>query len=164
MGNLAVTYQNIADILSFETSNSELEQLLSHPSFDWDAIVSEGSRHLVLPALYCRLQSKKLLHVLPNDLKEYLEEITELNRERNSAILDQINIITEWFNKHNIEHAFLKGGALLALDCYDDIAERKCTTLPVRHTTTCGGSSPIRGCRGCGPDSGSGNAWSSLKK
>ncbi|WP_412560003.1 nucleotidyltransferase family protein [Winogradskyella sp. MIT101101] len=124
MGNLAVTYQNIADILSFETSNSELEQLLSHSSFNWDAIVSEGSRHLVLPALYCRLQSKELLHILPNDLNEYLEEITELNRERNSAILDQINIITEWFNKHNIEHAFLKGAALLALDCYDDIAER----------------------------------------
>lgn len=124
MGNLASTYQHIADILSFETSNLKLEKELMHPSFDWDAIVVEGSRHLVLPALYCRLQAKNLLHVLPKDLKTYLNEITSLNRTRNEAILSQVNSIAQLLNKHKIVHVFLKGAALLTLGCFKDNAER----------------------------------------
>ena len=65
MGAVSNTYHIIADILSFETLNSKLETTLSHKTFDWDAIVIEGSKHLVLPAVYCRLKSKQLLHLLP---------------------------------------------------------------------------------------------------
>lgn len=124
MGNLAITYQHIADILSFETPNSILEKDLSHPSFDWDAIVVEGSKHLVLPAIYCRLKAKQLLHLLPEDLNSYLEGITSINRNRNEAILSQVHDISHLLNAHNIDHVFLKGSALLALGCFDDNAER----------------------------------------
>jgi len=124
MGNLAITYQNIADILSFETPNSKLEKDLSHPAFDWDAIVIEGSKHLVLPAIYCRLKAKQLLHVLPEELHTYLEELTSINRNRNEALLSQVHSISKLLNEHQIEHAFLKGSALLALSCFADNAER----------------------------------------
>ena len=86
MGNLAITYQHIADILSFKSSISKLEHTLTKPNFDWDAIVVEGSRHLVLPAIYCRLKAKNLLHTLPKELENYLEEITSINRNRNKKI------------------------------------------------------------------------------
>ncbi|EDP71444.1 hypothetical protein FBALC1_03132 [Flavobacteriales bacterium ALC-1] len=124
MGNLAITYQHIADILSFETSTLKLEKTLTQPSFDWDAIVVEGSKHLVLPAIYCRLKAKQLLHVLPVDLINYLEHITSENRKRNSIILTQIGEISQLLNSHNIEFVFLKGAALLVLNCFSDIAER----------------------------------------
>jgi len=124
MGNLAITYQHIADILSFESSNPKLEKVLSDTSFDWDAIVIEGSRHLVLPAIYCRLKAKGLLNVLPEELNIYLEEITSINRNRNEAILRQVNSISELLNEHDIDHVFLKGSALLILGCYVDNAER----------------------------------------
>jgi len=124
MGNLAITYQHIADILSFETLNAKLEKTISHPSFNWDAIVIEGSRHLILPAIYCRLKSRQLLHTLPEELSNYLEELTSINRCRNKSILKQVDKISELFKKHNIEHVFLKGAALLKLDYYEDIAER----------------------------------------
>lgn len=124
MSALAKTYQHIADILSFETSARHLKQTLSNPSFDWDAIVIEGSKHLLLPALYCRLKAKELLTVLPEDLTRYLQEITALNRERNEAISHQVNTIATLFNKHHINHTFLKGSALLVHGCFDDIAER----------------------------------------
>lgn len=124
MGNLAITYQHIADILSFETPNPKLEKNLSHTSFDWDGIVIEGSRHLVLPAIYCRLKAKGLLHVLPEELNNYLEEITSINRNRNVAILCQVHSISDLLYKHDIDHVFLKGSALLALGCYADNAER----------------------------------------
>lgn len=124
MGNLAITYQHIANILSFTVSKSKLEETLKNPNFNWDAIVVEGSKHLVLPALYCRLKSKELLHVLPQELEIYLEEITSINRNRNTSILKQIHSISQLLNENKIEHVFLKGSALLALGCYEDNAER----------------------------------------
>lgn len=124
MNNLAITYQHIADILSFETSNTQLEKTLSNPSFNWEAIVKEGSKHYVIPAIYCRLKTKHLLHLLPEDLINYLEFITNENRKRNEIILIQIHSISKLLNSQNIEHAFLKGSALLILGCFEDIAER----------------------------------------
>ncbi len=124
MGNLAITYQHIADILSFATSKSKLEASLNNPSFDWDTIVVEGSKHLVLPAIYCRLEAKQLLHVLPKELENYLEEISNINRNRNKAILKQVHSISQLLNEYKIDHVFLKGSALLALGCYKDNAER----------------------------------------
>jgi hypothetical protein len=124
MGDLATTYHHIADILSFESNNKELEHSLSHPDFDWDDIVRQGSRHLVLPAIYCRLTAKQRLHLLPEDLDNYLKDITALNRSRNAAILEQIEALSTLFNRHHITHVFLKGAALLAGGFYEDNAER----------------------------------------
>jgi hypothetical protein len=120
----SATYQHIADILSLETSNQDLEATLSHPNFDWDTIVIAGSEHLVLPAIYCRLQSKQLLHLLPEELHTYLEELTSINRNRNKRLLNQVQSISQLFSQHQIDHVFVKGSALLALGCYEDNAER----------------------------------------
>jgi hypothetical protein len=124
MANLAITYQHIADILSFKTANSELEKVFSNPLFDWDGIVITGSKHLVLPAIYCRLKSRQLTHLLPDELNTYLKEITLLNSTRNKSILEQIHHISELFKTHNIDHVFLKGSALIAAGFYNDFAER----------------------------------------
>lgn len=124
MGNLKTTYQNIADILSFETSNDDLKKTLSNPLFNWDNIVIEGSKHLVLPAIYCRLKSKQLLYLLPEELLNYLKELATLNEDRNLAIKDQINTLSHLLKTHKIEHVFLKGSALLMGDFYEAISER----------------------------------------
>ncbi|WP_458628854.1 nucleotidyltransferase family protein [Winogradskyella sp. PC D3.3] len=124
MDNLATTYQHIAAILSFETPKSQLETTIGAPSFDWDKIVIEGSKQLVLPTLYCRLKAKEVLHLLPHELVDYLEEITNINRSRNIRILNQVHTISQILNHHNIDHVFLKGTALLASGCYKDNGER----------------------------------------
>jgi len=124
VNNLAVTYQHIADILSYDSDTSKLESILSQAEFNWDAIVKEGSKHLVLPAIFCRLKSKQLLHVLPTDLLSYLKYITELNRNRNSSILNQMQSISNLLNQNHINHVFLKGAALLVSNIYEDPAER----------------------------------------
>ena len=86
MEKLAITYENIAAILSFDSSKEHLEKTLSNDEFNWDNIVIEGSKHLVLPAIYCKLTSKQLLHLLPEDLNIYLHKIASLNRKRNIEI------------------------------------------------------------------------------
>ena len=124
MGNLATTYQHIADILSYTSSKDALENTLSSKAFNWDHIVIEGSKHLVLPAIYCRLTSKQLTYLLPEELDTYLKEITALNESRNRDILHQINTLSALLKAHNITHVFLKGAALISGGYFDDIAER----------------------------------------
>ena len=124
MSRLRETYQTIADILSFTTSNTSLEATLSSTDVDWDAIVVHGSRQLVIPTIYCRLKQRQLIHLLPEDLDLYLHDITSQNRKRNKAILKEVTMLSILFKKHHVEHVFLKGAALLAGGYYEDIAER----------------------------------------
>lgn len=124
MGNYSKTYHHIADILSFETSNDSLELTLNNPKFNWDSIVVEASKYLVLTTVFCRLKSRNLLHTLPEELLTYLEELASVNRNRNASILKQVYRISRILNEHSIEHVFLKGTALMAAEKYDDLAER----------------------------------------
>lgn len=124
MANRLETYRAIAHILSLDTSQSELEAMLQQPNFDWNAIVVEGSKHLVLPAIYCSLKRKQLLHCLPEELETYLQELTSINRNRNEAIRYQTLHIIDLFTAHDINYVLLKGTALLMATIYEDIGER----------------------------------------
>lgn len=116
--------QLIADILSFDHNQEQLEAHFKQASMNWDAIVIIGSKHLMLPALYCRLKAKNLLNLIPGDLNVYLEEIAAINRGRNEVLLAEAHEITELFKKENIDHVFIKGLALLAGETFEDPAER----------------------------------------
>ena len=124
MNKIKKTYRHIAAILCFKSDTKALERILSNTDFDWDSIVKIGSAHFMLPAIYCRLHSKNLLVYLPKSLIEHLKEITQLNRERNQAILEQLHAIRLLFDKHKVSYVFLKGSALLLAGFYKNIAER----------------------------------------
>jgi hypothetical protein len=94
------------------------------PQIFWDRLIQLGSSHLVLPAIYGALKRKKLVHHTPTDLVSYLKEITDLNLKRNTAILKQIDFLSELFNKNKIDHVFIKGAAMLITHPYDTINDR----------------------------------------
>ncbi|MDT0559393.1 nucleotidyltransferase family protein [Ichthyenterobacterium sp. W332] len=114
----------ISDILSFTEDRNRLITELENPKMNWDRFVKIASQHLILPAIYCRLKHKQLLNLLPNDLIEYLEELTEINRNRNFAILEEAKAIAKMFNANSIDYVFLKGTAMLLGNYYVDQAER----------------------------------------
>lgn len=94
------------------------------PQVFWDSLVKLGSRQLVLPAIYGAIKRKKLEYLAPKDLLFYLQEISDLNHERNTAILKQIIFLSNFFNMYQIDHVFLKGAAILIKKPYDAINER----------------------------------------
>ena len=94
------------------------------PQVFWDRLVQLGSSQLVLPAIHGALKRKKLQQHTPKDLVSYLEEITDLNYRRNSAILKQIAFLSEVFKQHQIEYVFLKGAAMLITKPYESKSER----------------------------------------
>ena len=97
---------------------------LPAPQVFWDRLVQLGSSQLVLPAIYGALKRKKIQQHTPKDLVSYLQEITDLNYKRNSAILKQIAFLSKVFKKHQIEHVFLKGAAMLITKPYESKIER----------------------------------------
>lgn len=102
----------------------EIQQEIRSGKIIWERIVQLSSGQFVLPALYVRLEKASLLNELPADLVEYMEYLTNCNRERNLQILSQINDITSLLNSNGIAPIFLKGTSHLLLPLYEDIAER----------------------------------------
>ena len=94
------------------------------PQIFWDRLVQLGSSQLVLPAIFGALKRKKLIDQVPKDLVSYLQEITDLNLKRNTLIFKQIDFLSELFKRHQIEHVFLKGAAMLITNPYDALSER----------------------------------------
>ena len=107
------TLQLIFDILSFDYPISRLEAQLKSNSINWETLVKTASNHLVLTTVYCRLNQKQLLHLLPEDLNIYLSELTAINRNRNETIANEVKWIAKLLNENKIEHVFFKGAGLL---------------------------------------------------
>jgi len=111
--------------ISLEDKNRlEIEKQLQLKIIDWEAVVEVSTAHYVFPALYCNLKRVDFLHYLPQELVNFMEHITDLNRERNQQIITQAKNINTLLLKDNITPIFLKGTGNLLAGLYDDIAER----------------------------------------
>lgn len=102
----------------------EIIQELKKIDFSWELVVFNASNQYVLPAFYIQLKNAGLHTEMPEELRQHIEEITELNRKRNREIINQVNVISGLLNKNGIELVFLKGTAHLLLELYTDPAER----------------------------------------
>ncbi|MDB4228226.1 nucleotidyltransferase family protein [Flavobacteriaceae bacterium] len=107
-----------------DKNRQEIEKQLKSTTIDWDAVVKVSTAHYVFPALYCSLKRVDFLKYLPQDLVNYMEYITVLNRERNQQILKQAQELNNLLLANNITPIFLKGTGNLLAGLYEDIAER----------------------------------------
>ena len=117
----------IAKSLSISTSSKNLEEIkevLKSKKIDWDLFVKISTSQLVLPALYCNYKRNNLLKFLPDDLVDYMEEITSLNRDRNLQIIEQINELNSLLKYNGVNPIFIKGAGYLTQSLYEDPAER----------------------------------------
>ncbi|WP_191860202.1 nucleotidyltransferase family protein [Hanstruepera ponticola] len=124
MASLHETYKYIADIISFKSDLAQLQDNITSKRIDWSDIVKVASDHLVLTTVYCRLKDKSLLQYLPEDLKDYLTELTAINRNRNDVLVEDITEISKLFSTNHINHVFLKGAAIIISGYYEDSGER----------------------------------------
>lgn len=103
---------------------ASIQQDIRKGTINWEQVVWVTSSHLVLPAFFLNLKRASLLEELPDDLVEYMEYLTRLNRKRNKQILKQVQELSTLLNKHSIAPVFLKGAAHLAISLYEDMGER----------------------------------------
>ena len=107
-----------------EKNRDETEIFLKTTDVDWDAVIKVSTSHYVFPALYCNFKRADFLKYLPADLVEYMIHITNLNRDRNTQIIQQAQELNSLLLANNIRPIFLKGTGNLLAGIYDDIAER----------------------------------------
>ena len=107
-----------------EKNRDEIEFILKTTDVDWDSVVKVSTSHFVFPALYCNFKRADFLKYLPADLVEYLIHITNLNRDRNTQILQEAQELNSLLLANKITPIFLKGTGNLLAGIYDDIAER----------------------------------------
>ena len=111
--------------ISLEDKNrQEIEKQLKSTTIDWDAVVKVSTAHYVFPALYCNLKCADFLQYLPHELVNYMEHITDINRERNKQIIIQAQELNSLLLDNNIRPIFLKGTGNLLAGIYKDIGER----------------------------------------
>ena len=109
-----------------EKKDRELIQTIRQGKVDWERFVVVASNHLVLPSVYLRFKQKGIIQDLPTDLGEHLKMVYELNYQRNTSILSQINRINQVFAKAGIIPIYLKGTGNLLDNLYEDVGERMC--------------------------------------
>ena len=109
--------------LDFKNKESVEKQLQSN-NVDWDSVVKISTANNVFSALYCNLRRSDFLHYLPKKLVDYMEYITNINRNRNKEIINQARELNTLLLANDITPIFLKGTANLLGGIYVDIAER----------------------------------------
>ncbi len=84
---------------------------------DWQAVITLGSAHLVLPTLYTSLRAKNLWAKVPEEVATALEGFFELNQLHNARLRHQIMDVARTLNAQGINPVWLKGATqLLAAD------------------------------------------------
>ena len=102
----------------------EIRETIRAGKVEWEQVVWVSTGQFVFAAFYLQFKRAGLLPELPADLVEYMEEYTDLNRDRNQQIIDEAHEITSLLNQKGITPVFLKGTAHLLDNLYEDIAER----------------------------------------
>ncbi len=105
-------------------TGAELEVIAGNSEINWHGLMQAADRHFASTLLYYQLQKKRILHLLPEELKSLLEQIFSLNQQRNRLILSEVNHIASLLNSVGIEPLFLKGCAGLIMEIYDDVGLR----------------------------------------
>ena len=101
-----------------------VRSLIRSGNVRWEKVVWVATAHFVFPALYLQLRRSGLDDEIPRDLAEYMEEFTNLNRQRNQRIFNQALEINSLLKSDGINPVFLKGTAHLLDGLYVDIGER----------------------------------------
>ena len=112
--------------ISLEDNNrQEIEKQLKSASIDWDTVVKVSTAHYVFPALYCNLKCADFLQFLPHELVSYMQQITNINRERNEKIIAQAKELNTLLLANNITPLFLKGTGNLLVGAFSSFSPSK---------------------------------------
>ncbi len=90
-----------------------MAKVIESGQLDWDVVMAQAHRGMVLPLLYRALVQKQLLDCVPNEVGQALEGFFDLNVLLNSRLRAQVKAITVCLNQHDIEHVWLKGATHL---------------------------------------------------
>jgi hypothetical protein len=105
-------------------SIASLRTELRSGQLSWEAVVNLANNQLVTPAVWVAIKRKGLTEELPGDLRYYLDELHQLNVERNAHLQAQLLEAVQKLNSVNVSPVLLKGAMHLVTDMYGDPGAR----------------------------------------
>ena len=107
-----------------EKNRDEIELTLNTTDVEWDDVVKGSTSHYVFPTIYFNFKRTNFLKYLPADLVDYMKHIANLNRVRNTQIIQQSKKLNSLLLHDGLRPIFLKGTGNLLEGLYEDIGER----------------------------------------
>lgn len=111
-------------INSEQTAIAALRLEIESGHVAWESVVRLANQHLVAPTLWVSLRDKGLVDYLPRDLFEYLQELYDLNTQRNQHLKIQALEAIRALNANGIEPILLKGCGFLFDNTFGDLGAR----------------------------------------
>ena len=101
-----------------------LQDAIAQGTVDWQRVCWLAGVHLVTPSLAGALRRKGLFDRLPAEVRDYLDAMQALNRERNAVFLRELTGAVGHLNRAGIEPLLLKGSIALLPDQYPGSCDR----------------------------------------
>jgi len=109
-----------------------LQELLQSVKDEWEIIIQQANRYLLVPALYVSLKEKNIYDMLEDEmLKGYLYEIYTLNKKRNEAILFQVQELSLELSTIGVTPLLLKGVTALSEHHFSDDGQRSMMDIDI---------------------------------
>ena len=108
----ARAFRSVATLLGVD-QQKRLSLLNSLAEEQWLAIIAEANNSFLGPTLYAEATRRQWIHLVPDDVRNYLAELHRLNVARNECIREQLLECLECFNANMIVPLLLKGAASL---------------------------------------------------
>lgn len=115
-------YQFICACLG--STRERASAFLKDRSWSWEHLFQVANREFVLPTVVSRIRELGLDTLAPPEISDFLTAVEYLNRERNAAILAELQAVVGLLNEFDIEPVLLKGAAYLVCGVYSDPAQR----------------------------------------
>ncbi len=112
----------VCAVVSPLTSRERLLEAMPRP-IDWHMVFAAASEHLFLPSVFCCLEQKDLLHLVPDEARDALQQVYLLNAARNRMLTGQVKRVSDILDRAGLEPIWLKGAARL-IEAPDLAAQR----------------------------------------
>jgi len=115
-------------------SSSDIDKLRTEIINDdivWEDVITLANNNMLTPALWVSLSNKGLVEYIPLELRDYLDELHNLNTQRNEKLSTQAIEAINALNSINVKPALLKGSAYLFLNAFGDIGARMMYDLDI---------------------------------
>ena len=110
------THYWLCSAISPLVDSAALAKEIESGQLDWDMVMAQAHRGMVLPLLYRALIRKQLLDCVPKEVGQALEGFFDLNVLLNSRLRAQVKAVTVCLNRYDIVHVWLKGATHLLRD------------------------------------------------
>jgi hypothetical protein len=98
---------------------------------DWEPVVQAAMEDRLLPLLHSLIGELELSPLVPTNVLDFLSAVEDLNRERNTHILNEVKFAARLLNEVGIEPVLLKGLAYLTMGVYSNPGARYLADIDV---------------------------------